>query len=186
MSSTAPAISLPPVADLPGWLQAELRSNHAGEVGAVYIYRGILTVSRDQQLRDFAAEHLQQEEEHMATFDAWLKTSQRSLLLPLWRIGGFMLGALPALIGSAAVFTTIDAVERFVMSHYRSQISRLHGSEQWRDVHALLRSFYEDEARHQDDALRRYPMQRRKRMAALWSSAVSLGSRISVVLAKRF
>ena len=186
MNSAAPVMPLPPVAQLPEWLQAELRSNHAGELGAVFIYRGILTVSRDHQLRNFAAEHLHQEQEHMATFDAWLKPSQRSLLLPVWRIAGFMLGALPALIGPAAVFTTIDAVERFVILHYRSQISQLDASGQWGDVTALLRSFCSDEERHQADALRRYPMQRRTTIASIWSSAVSVSSRISVALARRF
>ncbi len=185
MANAMSAMPLPPVAKLPGWLQAELRSNHAGEIGAVFIYRGILTVSKDHQLRDFAEEHLHQEEEHMATFDAWLNPSQRSRLLVVWRTGGFMLGALPALIGPTAVFTTIDAVERFVISHYRSQISRIEASGQWSDVHALLRSFCADEERHQDDALRRYPMQRRNRLAALWSFTVSWGSRISVALARR-
>ena len=185
MARAMQAVPLPPVAKLPDWLQAELRSNHAGELGAVAIYRGILAVSKDQRLREFAAEHLHQEKEHMAAFDAWLKPSQRSLLLPVWRIAGFMLGALPALIGPAAVFTTIDAVERFVVLHYRSQISQLETSGQWGDVNALLRSFCADEERHQDDALRRYPMQRRTTIAAIWSSTVFVSSRISVALARR-
>ncbi|MGB1140885.1 MAG: demethoxyubiquinone hydroxylase family protein, partial [Halioglobus sp.] len=37
--------ALPAVGDLDRWLQAELRSDHAGETGAVYIYRGILAIS---------------------------------------------------------------------------------------------------------------------------------------------
>ena len=42
----------------PRWLTAELRSNHAGELGAVMIYRGILAGSTDPVLRAFAEEHL--------------------------------------------------------------------------------------------------------------------------------
>ena len=32
--------------DIPAWLRRDLRSDHAGESGAVEIYRGILAVSR--------------------------------------------------------------------------------------------------------------------------------------------
>ena len=41
------AIAALPLRDLPAWLEAELRSDHAGETGAVLIYRGILAFSRD-------------------------------------------------------------------------------------------------------------------------------------------
>ncbi len=37
-------------ADLPG----DIRSDHAGETGAVMIYRGILAASRDPAVREFA------------------------------------------------------------------------------------------------------------------------------------
>ena len=39
---------------LPAWLLGELRSDQAGETGAVAIYRGILWVSKDASIRRFA------------------------------------------------------------------------------------------------------------------------------------
>ena len=39
-------------------LEGFLRSDHAGEVGAVYIYKGILMVARDPELLEFSKRHL--------------------------------------------------------------------------------------------------------------------------------
>ena len=44
---------------------AELRSDHAGELGAVNIYRGILSLSNDPSLLAFAESHLSTEQTHL-------------------------------------------------------------------------------------------------------------------------
>ena len=46
-------------------LKAFLRSDHAGEVGAVYIYKGILRIARDPDLVNFSKRHLVTEESHL-------------------------------------------------------------------------------------------------------------------------
>ena len=91
---------LPPVDSLPGWLQADLRSDHAGEMGAVYIYPGILAVSNDKAILYFARDHLETEREHLAFLDDWLERKNTSLITPLWRLSGWLLGALASLGGS--------------------------------------------------------------------------------------
>ncbi len=50
---------------LPAWLLGELRSDQAGETGAVAIYRGILWVSKDASIRRFAEHHLLTEQDHL-------------------------------------------------------------------------------------------------------------------------
>ncbi len=50
---------------VPG-LIGDLRSDHAGETGAVAIYLGILAVSHNPQIRQFAREHQATEREHLA------------------------------------------------------------------------------------------------------------------------
>ena len=99
------------------WFTADLRTDHAGEVGAVMIYRGILAVTRDAGVRHFAQEHLATEAGHLAQIEPLLAPHQRSRLLPLWRIAGWLTGALPALVGPRAVYATIEAVETFVDQH---------------------------------------------------------------------
>ena len=53
-------------------LAGEMRSNHAGETGAVWIYKGILALSFDAEIRSFAEHHLATEQEHLAFFEGWL------------------------------------------------------------------------------------------------------------------
>ena len=65
-------------------LLAELRSDHAGEYGAVIIYDGILAVSRSPEIRAFAAEHRATEAEHLAFMENFLPHEQRTRLLSGW------------------------------------------------------------------------------------------------------
>jgi len=44
---------------------AELVTDHAGEVGAVCIYQGVLRIARDPALRAFAQRHLATEQNHL-------------------------------------------------------------------------------------------------------------------------
>jgi demethoxyubiquinone hydroxylase (CLK1/Coq7/Cat5 family) len=108
-------------AALPLALRRELRTDHAGETGAVQIYRGILAVSRDPSVRRFAEHHQATEQRHLELIEAVVPPAGRSRLLPLWRVSGWMTGALPALFGQRAVFATIQAVETFVDRHYGDQ-----------------------------------------------------------------
>ena len=84
-----------------GWsehLVRELRSDHAGETGAVEIYRGIAAVARrrgDAELLAFAERHGATESEHLRLIEAWLPPAQRSRLLGPWRLAGWLTGALP-------------------------------------------------------------------------------------------
>jgi len=111
--------------DLPRWVVADLRTDHAGEVGAVCIYLGVLRVARDPRLRDFAQHHLATEQKHLQTIESWLPVVHHSRLLPVWRLAGFLTGALPALLGPRAVYATIEAVETFVDQHYAQQVRAL-------------------------------------------------------------
>ena len=164
-------------------LLAALRSDHAGETGAVWIYTGILAVARDQDLRRFASQHRVTELQHLDLMEQILSSEQRSRLLPLWRFAGWLTGALPAAVGPAAVYRTIDAVESFVDEHYARQIEALQG----RPEHQCLRNKLErcraDEIEHRNQA--------RDRLAApgiigrLWKGVVGLGSRAGVYVASR-
>ena len=171
---------------LPPWLVAELRSDHAGETGAVMIYRGILAASRDPALRDFAARHKATEQGHLDLLDELLPPADRSRLLPLWRLAGWLTGALPALFGPRAVFATIDAVESFVDRHYQAQIDRLDGEGILPEIRALLERCRLEEVHHRDEAREagegpRYPVALR-----IWGWLVGAGSAAAVAAARRF
>lgn len=70
--------------DLPAAMVRDLRSDLAGETGAVSIYRGML-----------------------ANYGC------RSRMLPAWRLSGWMLGAVAARMGRTFTFVTIEAAETF-------------------------------------------------------------------------
>ena len=71
--------SLKQASALPPYLAGEMRSNHAGETGAVWIYKGILALSVDGEIRSFAEHHLATEQEHLAFFEDWLSSGHKSL-----------------------------------------------------------------------------------------------------------
>jgi ubiquinone biosynthesis monooxygenase Coq7 len=168
----------------PAWLDAELRSDHAGETGAVMIYRGILAFCRDPAIRDFATRHGATEQGHLDLIEAILPPSRRSLLLPIWRVAGFLTGALPALVGPYAVYATIDAVETFVDHHYQQQIDRLDEEAIHPDIRALLERCREEEVHHRDEA-RAATGGVRGALIRLWASVVESGSKAAVAAARR-
>ncbi|WP_337877038.1 demethoxyubiquinone hydroxylase family protein [Elioraea sp.] len=172
-------------ASLPPWLVAELRSDHAGETGAVMIYRGILAVSRDPAVRDFAERHKATEQGHLDLLDALLPPSDRSRLLPLWRLAGWLTEALPALFGPRAVFATIDAVESFVDHHYQAQIDRLDAERILPGIRALLEQCRIEEVHHRDEAREAGEGPRYGAALRLWGRIVGAGSAAAVAAARR-
>jgi demethoxyubiquinone hydroxylase (CLK1/Coq7/Cat5 family) len=168
-------------------LERELRSDHAGETGAVCIYRGIVAVARwrgDTELEDFARRHGQTEAEHLRLIEDWLPPPRRSRLLGPWRLAGWLTGALPALAGPRAVHATIAAVETFVDHHYQQQIDHLqrHGGPP--GLLPLLQRCQADEQHHRDEAraLVAGPVPLWLRG---WCGLVGNGSAAAVVLARR-
>lgn len=184
---TVPEVDeLPPAGALDARLQADLRSDHAGETGAVWIYRGILALSRDADVRRFATEHLATERRHLAFFDAWLPRKLHSRILPLWRLAGWALGAVSVLGGRNGVFLTIDAVETFVVSHYQDQLEYLERDSGHPAILAALRHFQQEEDHHRLDASkRRDEATQQGWLARGWRALVGEGSRLAVSAARR-
>ena len=168
---------------MPPWLVRELRSDHAGETGAVAIYYGILAISRNPAVVTFARNHLTTEREHLALMDQLLPRTQRSKLLVLWQIAGFFTGFLPALFGSSPVFRTVDAVETFVDGHYTAQIDRLWLENIHGEIRQKLETCRNDERHHRDDARKRVKSPAGIAIS-LWVGLVTLGSRIAVMIAR--
>ena len=168
---------------LPPWLVADLRSDHAGETGAVWIYRGILTATRDKDIRRFASNHLATEETHLRQLEDWLQFSERSKILMAWKLAGFFTGFFPALVGQNAVYTTINSVETFVVNHYKAQINKLGESDNYHDLRVLLERCCEDEAEHRDEAESLY-LNEPGAMLKVWCRLIEAGSSWAVRIAR--
>lgn len=168
----------------PDWLVRDLRSDVAGEVGAVAIYQGILAVSRNPSVRIFAQNHLRSERRHLQLVSTLLGKKQRTLLTPVWRLAGFLTGALPSLFGANAIFHTICAVETFVDTHYQQQIDRLQAEALHPEVLSILESCRTDEVKHRDEA-KDLSGAAAGFFTKIWTFNVDLGSRVAVMLARR-
>lgn len=165
-------------------LVADLRSDHAGECGAVSIYTGILAVTRDPDVREFAATHRDTERVHRDFFDSWLPRRHHSRLLSVWKAAGWLLGAVSAFFGASAVYHTVAAVETFVEQHYRDQIDKMSADPALAVLAAKLRQFCEEEVEHRDDAAGRLDLSD-SYVSRLWSRIVGSGSSLGVAVAKR-
>ncbi len=182
-----------PAGPLPATLVADLRTDHAGETGAVMIYRGILAVSRDAAVRRFAHEHFVTETQHLAAIEPLLPPRQRSRLLPLWRSAGWLTGALPAMLGPRAVYATIEAVETFVDRHYSEQIESIdsldpgHASPPLQALRSLLQTCRADAIGHRDEAALLLARSDKppSLVLRLWVGSVGVGSRIAVKICRR-
>jgi ubiquinone biosynthesis monooxygenase Coq7 len=165
----------------------ELRSDHAGETGAVNIYRGIIAIAGlkgQSQLIDFARQHCETESEHLRLIEAVLPKSEWSSLLIPWRIAGWLTGAIPTLVNSHCVYATIEAVETFVDFHYQQQIDYLEGKNISGTLPDLLKRCQQDECHHRDQAAQLAGGDRGFLLRS-WCSLIGAGSAIAVSMARR-
>lgn len=169
---------------LPLWLQRDLRADHAGEVGAVAIYRGLGRTARTDDVRAMALEHGATERRHRDTLAALVPRPHRSRLLFVWRLMAFGLGALAGLGGRRAAYLTIDAVETFVDAHYGAQLERLAATPALHDIATRLAACHADELAHRDEA-RAALGHATGALAASWRAIVASGSRLAVAAARR-
>ena len=165
-------------------LESFLRSDHAGEVGAVYIYKGILSIAKDPALVEFSNRHLETEKEHLRKIEQILSPSKRSKLVGIWKIAGYLLGLLPSLFGPRIVFATIEAVESFVEDHYEEQLKYLRAQDDPDEVLInLLQSCQDDEIEHKNESA----IKKKSTpgfLLNLWMKIVGWGSSSAVKVAK--
>jgi len=168
------------------YINQELRSDHAGEVGAVQIYRGIKAVALwrgDLELMRFADEHGAVEQEHLIMMEKLVPADQRSRLQTPWQIAGWLTGAVPALFGRDTVYATIKAVETFVDQHYQQQIDELSFHPKHNNLTSVLIKCQADEQHHRDDAGSRIGSV--NPVLAAWCGMIGVGSKIAVAICRK-
>lgn len=127
-----------------------LKVNHAGEYGAIRIYRAQLWVARRRypDMVPFLEETLGHEIEHCALFrDAMPKRGAKPCrVLSLWGNGGLVLGLITGLAGRRGIWICTEAVEATVHRHLDDQLFFV----QSRDVelHALISGIQKEEFHH--------------------------------------
>ena len=153
-----------------------LRSDHAGEIGAVNIYKGILWCAKDPVVLAFANCHLEVESRHLESVERILTPKNRSILSPLWILAGRVLGLVAVAGGRNFLFSTIASVEEFVVEHYERQLPFFHGS-----VRELLLQMMSEEDSHREDA-----SLRSSKKFAFWDLLVKKACFLAVLASSRF
>ena len=149
---------------LPGDLGPEamtermLRVDHAGEYGAVRIYQGQLAVLGKSDKAPMLHHMLEQEEEHLATFNKLVaeRRVRPTALLPIWHVAGFALGAGTALLGEKAAMACTVAVEEVINEHYADQVANLDARDadtKEPDLRNTFETFRLEELEHRETAL---------------------------------
>lgn len=133
-----------------------LRVDHAGECGAIRIYRSQIAIAKilHPDCVPDLNRMLEHELRHFRTFDSLLQARgiRSCYALPLWMVGGWMLGAFTALLGKKAIWVCTAAIENTVNQHLDHQVAVLSRAdpEAWAAVESIRR----DEEEHEDHAVK--------------------------------
>lgn len=134
-----------------------IRVDHAGEHGAVQIYRGQRAVFENRPGRERIADLLKEMEDgeahHLETFNriSTERGVRPTLFSPIWSAAGYGLGALTALMGERAAMACTSAVEEVIEEHYREQEIELGDADP--ELSETIAQFREDETQHKNTAI---------------------------------
>jgi 3-demethoxyubiquinol 3-hydroxylase len=174
---------------LPGDLRPEervarmIRVDHAGEYGAARIYAGQLAVlgrgNKAELLRHMQA----QEQHHLDTFSGLIarRRVRPTMLLPVWHVAGFVLGAATAALGARAAMACTVAVEEAIDEHYAAQAEALGDNEP--ELKRTIETFRAEELEHRDIGLEHEA--EKAPGYSLLSAAIKAGCRLAIRVSER-
>lgn len=166
-----------------------IRVDHAGEYGAVAIYRGQKAVFSHSPRMGRISRQIQhmadQEQKHLDAFDRLIKERKvrPTALSPVWDAAGFALGAATALMGEKAAHACTEAVEDVIEKHYQEQIDELDAADSEPELRADFAQFREEELEHRDTAVEGGAKD--APAYELLSSAIKFGCRAAIQITKK-
>lgn len=127
-----------------------LKVNHAGEYGAIRIYRAQIAVAK-WSCRDAvpSLEHmLEHEIEHCKVFQEAMpaRSARPCRVMSFWSMGGSLLGFVTAVMGRQSIWTCTAAVEAAVHRHLDDQLHFLRDRD--RELYAAILAIREEELSH--------------------------------------
>ena len=145
-----------------------LTVNHAGEYGAIRIYRAQVWLARRlyPDVVPFLDETLQHEIEHCTLFRNAMpqRETRPCRTMSFWSIGGLTLGFVTALLGRQGIWICTEAVEATVHKHLDDQLHFLKDKDP--ELFAMIDGIKEEELSHLHHA------QERISSRPLWKMAV--------------
>jgi ubiquinone biosynthesis monooxygenase Coq7 len=146
-----------------------LKVNHAGEYGAIRIYRAQIWIARRRypDIIPFLEETLSHEIGHCSLFLGAMPQRQARpcRVMALWGNGGLMLGFLTGLLGRQGIWICTAAVEAAVHRHLEDQLLFLRDRDS--DLYSIIKAIQREELMHLSHA------QERIVTRTLWSRLLS-------------
>ncbi|XP_073915064.1 NADPH-dependent 3-demethoxyubiquinone 3-hydroxylase, mitochondrial isoform X3 [Castor canadensis] len=134
-----------------------IRVDHAGEYGANRIYAGQMAVLGRSSVGPIIQKMWDQEKEHLKKFNELMVAfrARPTVLMPLWNVVGFALGAGTALLGKEGAMACTVAVEESIANHYNNQIRTLMEEEpgKYKELLQVIKKFRDEELEHHDIGL---------------------------------
>ncbi|NBV07438.1 MAG: demethoxyubiquinone hydroxylase family protein [Proteobacteria bacterium] len=136
-----------------------IRVNHAGEFGAKVIYDGqiaALKLKQDQESINLVKHMKEQEDVHFDYFNHEISNQQirPTIMQPVWKVGGFALGFLTAIVDKKAAMCCTTAVEEVIDEHYQQQLNLLkqeeNSSAKEKELIEKIEKFRAEELEHRD------------------------------------
>ena len=164
-------------------VEETIRVDHAGEYGAQRIYAGQLAVLCGTKWEKLIQHMQDQEQVHLDTFSRLIaeRRVRPTVLLPIWHVAGFALGAATALLGHRAAMACTVAVEEAIEEHYQAQEAAL--GEDEAPLRADIAKFCAEEQEHRDIGLEHEaeltPGYR------LLSSAIKVGCKVAIKVSEK-
>lgn len=134
-----------------------IRVDHAGELGANRIYQGQMAVLGNTDSGPVIQHMWDQEKVHLKKFEELIPKHRvrPTVLVPVWNIAGFALGASTALLGKEAAMACTTAVETTIVEHYNNQIRALveDDPEKHKELLETITQFRDEEQEHHDTGI---------------------------------
>lgn len=164
-------------------LQRMIRVDHAGEYGATRIYAGQLAVLRGKAGAEKIEHMAQQEQQHLDRFNQLVRERRvrPTALMPLWHVGGWLMGAATAALGYKAAMACTEAVEAVIDEHYAEQERELPAQEA--ELRSTIAQFRAEEVEHHDTA--RAEGSQQAPFYQFIKAAVNAQTRLAIFLSKR-
>ncbi|MBB3062612.1 demethoxyubiquinone hydroxylase family protein [Microbulbifer rhizosphaerae] len=130
-----------------------LKVNHAGEFGAINIYRSQILVSRIfmRDLVPLLESFLADEKRHLQIFWTEIQSRNGVKCKSFWLcgLGGYFMGFVSELLGKKGIMACTWAVESVVVNHLNTQLTYLE-SKSDRAAYHTVAAILEDEKNHRD------------------------------------
>jgi 3-demethoxyubiquinol 3-hydroxylase len=163
-----------------------IRVDHAGELGAKWIYEGQLRWMKNAATREEIQHMYHQEKVHLDYFESLMQARhvRPTILMPVWKWMARTAGAISAMLGPQAAMACTEAVEDVIDLHYLDQINTLEAEHpEEADLIETLKKFREDECNHRDTAAE-YD-QNPTLVRQIFKRAIKIGVHTAITLSKR-